>query len=126
MPQHISLLGETMFSGTDWQNTARTSSEFTGVTTFDNFFLLTKGESLLSTYHYTTPNVVMKEGDLQTYRLDVYKQAGTQNEPLLVNITLPEGRTFLSATPEPTTLSPTTIRFTGTLSENQTFIIQFE
>ncbi|MEM7113149.1 MAG: DUF4012 domain-containing protein [Chloroflexota bacterium] len=132
--------GETMFRGVDWEGETATIEEFAGLTTFTNFFMLTRANTLTTNYQYTTPTVVAptmastvgQTAVHRTYRLDVTKQASTQNEPLLINVTLPPGATFISATPEPTEIVrgsgniPTTIHFASTLTADQTYLISFE
>lgn len=117
--------GNTLLSGQDWQGQATVSTEFTGLTTFANFMLLSKGGTADSSYSYTVPNAVQMNNSAQQYRLEVWKQAGTLAEPLTVNLTLPPGSRLISATPTPTAVSNHLLTFTTTLDQNREFVVVY-
>ena len=96
------------------------------LTTFSNFMLTPKGAQTESAYHYTLPPTVVENqpGDF-IYRLYLDKQAGMHPSPVEVNITLPEGRTLVTANPKPESISNGNLHFQVDLAHEINFTVSY-
>jgi len=118
--------GETLFSGRAWDGTAQTMREQAGLTTFANFLLIPRAGEATARFRYRLPAAVVEPaGDGARYRLTVFKQPGLRPEPLRLTVTLPDGATFLSATPTPTLIEGNRLTFETTLDRNITFSVHY-
>lgn len=124
-PQHI-VPAETWLGGYDWDRPTEVLDELPGFTTFANFILLPRSSELTSQYEYELPStIVKKDGDLQQYRLRLYKQAGTPDQPVQIAVTLPPGAQIDSVSPEPSRQDNGTIYFTIDLDSDQSITVNF-
>ncbi len=124
-PQH-SVPGDTWFGGYDWNQPTEISTEVPGFTTFANFMFIPKGHELTSQYRYHLPTIITQDGDqLQQYRLHLVKQASASSRQTQVQVTLPEGAVFVSASPDPVKKESGPLYFEFDLDRDQWISIVF-
>jgi hypothetical protein len=125
-PQHL-IPGETWFGDYDIQRESETLSEIPGFTTFDSWMLLPRGEEISSQFRYTLPGSVVREaGESYEYSLDILKQAGTRAQHVQVSVTIPAGKTILSASPTPAAVEGDTTIFALELDSDQTISLTYQ
>jgi hypothetical protein len=118
---HVPL--DTLLSGKGWQGGARTVDEMPGVTTFANYLMVPRGQSLESTFSYQLPaDTITVENDDHRYELQLIKQAGMPSTPVRIIVSLPDGTELASATPPPTQIDGQDIVFEFIL-EHDTLVI---
>ncbi|MCA9954343.1 MAG: DUF4012 domain-containing protein [Anaerolineales bacterium] len=82
-----------------WDRPANSVNEFADFTTFTNFMMVPRGESLTTSLHYELPAaVVQKQEGHSIYQLWLRQQAGTNGQPVTVSLTLPLGSTAVQVT----------------------------
>ena len=69
-----------------------------GRAVFGRYFRVLPGEDDVLGFQYRSPGVVFSDGDDYVYSLALRKQAGTDAMPVALNIQLPDGANFMSAT----------------------------
>lgn len=118
--------GETLFSGETWDSVAQPVEDLPWLTTFANFFLLPRGETLTTYFQYQLPQeVVESDGPDSIYRLTIHKQPGTRGEPLEISIVLPPGTSLLEARPVPATYDGTNLTFTLELNADMEISVRY-
>lgn len=123
--RHI-VPGETLFSGETWDNTAQTVDDLPWLTTFANFLLVPRTETVSAYFQYELPGEIIEiSGSDQVYRLVVYKQPGTRDEPLRVSIKLPGSVTLLQAAPTPTNIEGNLITYDTILDKNIAITVRY-
>ncbi len=121
-----SVPGDSWFSGIDLTSTTEVYDELSGYTTFANYMLVEKGQQVTTNYGYTLPTGVVQTANGRfLYRLVVFNQAGTGSQPLTITVTLPEGAELLSAQPEPTAVTGSTIAFDLMQATRETIVLEF-
>lgn len=112
--------------GQSWDGAPATFDE-DGFTVFDNFMLIERGASLISSYRYQLPDGLVTDGDDGTriYRLLLAKQAGAQPQAARLHIVLPPGATPVDVTPTPSRVTGQHVFFEETLDQDLTFTITF-
>jgi hypothetical protein len=111
--------GETLFSGQTWDSQAQTIDDLPWLTTFANFVLVPRAETVSAFFQYELPRETIEtSGDDLVYRLSIYKQPGTRPEPLRLAITLPGGVSLVRATPTPTAIEGNRVVYETTLDKN--------
>lgn len=89
----------TLISGLPWEKPAETTTEFASFTTFANFMMLPRGETLNTEFAYNLPQTILQqENSSFSYNLWLQKQASTEAETVTVIITLPPNSTILNVT----------------------------
>ncbi|MDX1415159.1 MAG: DUF4012 domain-containing protein [Candidatus Promineifilaceae bacterium] len=123
--QHF-VPADTWFGGFDWDQPTEVFVEIPGFTTFGNFMLVPRGESVTSHYRYQLPQVVTPDEDqAQTYQLQLKKQAGAPSIKTEVTINLPEDTTLISVAPVPTSIDANILFFEVDLNSDQWISIQY-
>lgn len=109
--EHI-VPADTLLGTETWQGSANSLNELASFTTFANFLMVSRAESVSSHYRYQLPSsVVQTIADGDSYHLTIAKQAGARPQPLTVTVTLPGNAHLLEATPAPTAVKGTTVVF---------------
>lgn len=123
--RHI-VPGDTLFSGETWDSDGQKIDDLPWLTTFANFFLLRRGESVTTYFQYELPaGIIEPDGRDSIYRLNIYKQPGTKQEPLRLMVSLPKGASFLDANPSPVQVSGESLTFNLDISTNTTIDIRY-
>lgn len=95
--QHL-IPGEMRVTGEPWQRSGQAIQEFAAFTTFTNFLMVPRAQTLTTEFTYSLPPTVLRqEANQQTYQLWLRKQAGTGPEPVSLIITLPEGSVLVDS-----------------------------
>lgn len=116
-----------LLSNKSWDAKARVIPELEGLHTFENFMVVPKAETVFNEFTYKLPsNIVQVAGESYTYRLQLQKQAGTNDEPLKVTITLPPNATLVQAVPSPTEINGAAVTFDLNLQSDKTIELVFE
>ncbi|PID85643.1 MAG: hypothetical protein CSB13_07075 [Chloroflexi bacterium] len=119
--------GQAMRSGNPVNTTANTLIEKIGLTTFDNFLMVPYGQDVTSEFHYTLPKITNLDGQgTHQYQLTIQKQAGTGTDPVEVLITLPPGKTLLTAEPSPVSVNGQQISFSFALNTDKTISLTYQ
>jgi hypothetical protein len=101
--------------------------EMDNATTFANFLMLSRSQTVHSHYSYQLPAGTVRANDSQQqYRLWIQKQAGTKAQPVHVTVILPDGAQFLTADPQPTAVMGTKIEFELTLDKNILITLNYQ
>lgn len=123
--RHI-VPGETLFSGETWDSSAQTTDDLPWLTTFANFFLVPRGESLTAWFRYELPTgIVESDGRDSVYRLAIHKQPGTRIEPLRLSISLPHGASLVEAHPSPTEVEGGRLFFDTELDADMEIVVRY-
>lgn len=94
-----SIPAEVLISETSWSKPAETVNEFANFTTFTNFMMVPRGETLATTFHYQLPASIIRQQDGKSvYQLWLRKQAGTSHEPVTITLLLPSGSSAVQIT----------------------------
>lgn len=118
--------GETLFSGEGWDSAAVQADETPGLSTFANFLLVANNGSETAAFTYNLPaEVVQAVEDSNRYQLTVYKQAGTNAEPLVLVVHLPTNAEVVHISPQPARIEGNTIYFEQEVNANTEFIIDY-
>jgi len=118
--------GETLFRDETWDSAAQTIDDLPWLTTFANFLLVPRGETVTAHFQYELPvGVVESDGRDSIYRLVIHKQPGTRVEPLHLSITLPEGTSLLEAYPSPVQIDDNRLVYGMELSANTEITIRY-
>lgn len=84
--------GDILVSTVPWNQPAETINEFANFTTFTNFMMVPRGDSLTTSFTYELPaRVIRGENGRNIYQLWLRQQAGTVGDPVSVSVTLPPG-----------------------------------
>ena len=114
------IRGDYLLSGIEWNATAQPIQELNNLNTYENFMVLPHATTVTNEFTYNLPNnIVQKSGNDSIYRLQIQKQAGTNEEPLKVIITLPPNANFVQATPIPTKVEGSQITFDLNLTSDE-------
>lgn len=125
-PQHL-IPGETWFGGTDWSPETETLDELPGFTTFASWMLVPRGADVRSEFQYTLPPTVTRSTENgRAYALRLIKQAGVDPYPVQVEVTLPAGASFVSASPTPTAREGSTFFFSLELAGDETIELVYK
>lgn len=125
-PQHL-VPDDTWFGGYDWNKPTEVGTDVPGFTTFANFMLIPQGGELKSQYRYQLPPIITSSDDQnRQYRLHLIKQAGAPTRKTTVQVTLPEGATFVSAMPDPISKDSDSLHFEIELDRDQWITVTFE
>jgi hypothetical protein len=109
-----------------WDQPAETIFEHPLFTTFSNFFLLPEGETLTTYFSYRLPQEIIKSsGDLSVYRLKVASQAGVPARSLTVQLALPANAVFVSAAPQPVSMTENSVTFSANLDRDLEFSVTY-
>lgn len=119
--QHT-IPGESLVRGQTLQNQAQTVQEVAGYTTFSNFFLLPRSQTLTTFISYQLPPQVVQN---QQYQLLLFKQAGTQAQPWQIVVTLPENKVLTSALPPPTSVEGNTLTWELQMDTNMVLTVNY-
>jgi hypothetical protein len=92
-------------------------------TEFANYLLMPPGSTSLS-YQWTAPYPASVEDGIGTYSLVIQKQPGMLPEPLILHIHVPAGNSITAASPN-LVVSGNVATFTGSLTQDVTFAIQY-
>ena len=104
--------GEALLSGNLWRSQAQTVNEFQGLTTFANFLLVPRGQTVEAFFEYQLPTtVVQNDGSQKVYRLTLAKQPGTETQPVTVTIELPPDAELLLTSLPPRAIAGSQLEF---------------
>jgi len=73
--------------------------------------MLRWGESTQINLQYSLPQNIIQTDNNNNYQLSLSKQAGIQNQPTHITITLPTGSQFIRAVPTPTSVEKNQITY---------------
>lgn len=122
--------GDILVSTVPWNQPAETINEFANFTTFTNFMMVPRGDSLTTSFTYELPTrVVRAENGRNIYQLWLRQQAGTVGDPVSVSVTLPPGAALVktSASQEAQiNQSGSTVNFQLDLHEDTLLTVIFE
>ncbi len=91
-----SVPAEVLLSDTPWNKPAGIVNEFASFTTFANFMMVPRGETVATTFHYQLPTSIIRQQDgNNVYQLWLRKQAGTGEQPVAVTLMLPTGSSVM-------------------------------
>ena len=125
-PQHL-VPGDTWFGGYDWNQPSQVSTELPGFTTFANFMIIPQSSELTSQYLYHLPPTITQDaGQFRQYQLHLIKQAGAPAQQVEIQVTIPEGATIASASPDPNRVELDTLHFAITLDRDQWISVTFK
>jgi len=127
MTQHF-IPGEMTITGRSWERSGQAINEFANFTTFTNFMMVPRSQTLTTEIVYTLPEmVIQKQGSEQTYQLWLRKQAGMEPEAVIITITLPERATLLDTqAPEAPMVDGRLVTFSFDLIEDTLISLSFE
>lgn len=92
------IAADALVSGLPWNSPAETTHEFADFTTFSNFMMVPRGETLATNFTYQLPATVIRgENGRTTYQLWLRQQAGTLGDAVSVMLTLPPGSSVTQA-----------------------------
>lgn len=122
--------GDVLVSTVPWDKSAETISEFANFTTFTNFMMVPRGESVTTSFAYELPaSVVRAENGRRTYQLWLRQQAGTLGDPISVRVDLPPGTALVTTAASQEaeiTQSGSTVNFQLDLHEDTLLTVIFE
>ncbi|MCC6606349.1 MAG: DUF4012 domain-containing protein [Anaerolineae bacterium] len=122
--------GDILVSTVPWNQPAETINEFANFTTFTNFMMVPRGDSLTTSFTYELPTrVVRAENGRNIYQLWLRQQAGTVGDPVSASVTLPPGAALVktSASQEAQiNQSGSTVNFQLDLHEDTLLTVIFE
>ena len=122
--------GDILVSTVPWNQPAETINEFANFTTFTNFMMVPRGDSLTTSFTYELPTrVVRAENGRNIYQVWLRQQAGTVGDPVSVSVTLPPGAALVktSASQEAQiNQSGSTVNFQLDLHEDTLLTVIFE
>ena len=109
-----------------WDGVVRTIPDPTGLTVFEDFWLVAQNEVESHRYSYQLPKVVqvVEDGSSQ-YRLNLLKQAGVAPYAVTINVQLPDGAQLLESTPAGI-INNNIVTFEVNLNQDLTFIVSFQ
>lgn len=117
---------ETLLVSDTWDSDGQVIDDLPWLTTFANFLLLPRGETVSAYFHYELPaGIIESDGADSIYNLSIYKQPGTRAEPLRLTITLPEGVSSLETHPAPTQVDGNRLVFEMELNANTEINIRY-
>lgn len=118
--------GETLFRGETWDSTGQTIDDLPWLTTFANFLLLPRGETVTAYFQYELPNgIIEADGRDSIYHLAIHKQPGTRAEPLRLAISLPQGASPMEVHPSPSQIEGNRLVFDMELSANTEITVRY-
>lgn len=125
--QHI-IPAEMLITGNPWEHEGQTINEFADFTTFTNFIMVPRTQTLSTELVYTLPEtVIVEEANQKVYRLWLRKQAGSPPEPVTITVKLPEGATLSSTSaPRNAIVEENIITFTFNPSEDMLISLHYE
>jgi hypothetical protein len=122
--------GNVLVSTVPWNKSAETINEFASFTTFTNFMMVPRGDSLTTSFTYELPaRVIRAENGRHTYQLWLRQQAGTMGDPVSVSVTLPPGTALVeTSTSQEAQINQTgsTVHFQLDLHEDTLLTVNFE
>ncbi|KAA3663036.1 MAG: DUF4012 domain-containing protein [Chloroflexi bacterium] len=122
----LTVSGETLLSGQDWQSEAISLPELDELNTFANFMMVPKATSLSTEYSYTLPATILQQTkDGQNYQLFLQKQAGMKPEPVIVTIELPSTVDIVAYSPSSATINGNRVTFDLMLTSDYTISITY-
>ncbi len=117
---------ETLLVSDTWDSDGQTIDDLPWLTTFANFLLLPRGETVSAYFHYELPaGIIESDGADSIYRLAIYRQPGTRTEQTRLTITLPEGASPLETHPAPTQVDGNRLVFEMELDANTEINIRY-
>ncbi len=124
--QHI-IPGEMTVTGVPWERSGQAINEFADFTTFTNFLMVPRSQTLQTELAYTLPQTAVQPQDNhQRYQLWLRKQAGMEPEAVTITITLPEGAVVLDTqSPEAPVVDGRLVTFTFNLVEDSLIALDF-
>ncbi|MBK8901341.1 MAG: DUF4012 domain-containing protein [Anaerolineaceae bacterium] len=128
MTEH-NIPGEVTITGNSWERSGQAQIEFADFTTFTNFLMVPRNETLTTEIAYSLPETAVQRQDdnQQTYQLWLRKQAGMEPESVSVTLILPEGAVLLeSQAPQDPIVNGRTVTFTFDLLEDSLISLTFE
>jgi Protein of unknown function (DUF4012) len=125
--QHI-IPGEMLVTGIPWQRSGQAINEFADFTTFTNFIMVPRSQTLTTELSYILPETAVRpQANQQTYQLWLRKQAGSGSEPITIILTLPEGATVLDfSAPQAATVDGRIVTFTFDLTEDTLLSLDYK
>ena len=94
-----------------------------GRTVFGNYLMIPPGSATL-TYAWVSPYSAAQSDAVWTYRLTVQKQPGTRQEPIDIQISVPQGMTIVEASPE-LAVDGSTARMTDMLTRDVQLTLRY-
>ncbi|VAW39606.1 hypothetical protein MNBD_CHLOROFLEXI01-2577, partial [hydrothermal vent metagenome] len=124
--QHI-IPSEMLVTGVPWERSGQAINEFADFTTFTNFLVVPRSQTLSTEFSYLLPETaVHSQSDEQLYQLWLRKQAGSKPESVTLIVTLPEGASILGfSAPQPATVNGRIVTFTFELNEDTLISLRY-
>lgn len=121
--QHF-IPGEMRITKEPWEQKGQAINEFADFTTFTNFLMVPRAQSLTTEIKYILPGTVVHQ---QTYQLWVRKQAGSKPEPTTITIMLPEESNLVEfSAPQTPSVNGNIVTFKFELTEDTLISLTFE
>ena len=121
------VAGENMFLGEDFPAKMDELTDVAGKSGWGTLIFIPRGETAAVTVRYRLPqSVLFRADDGWHYRLTVQKQAGTRAIPLRVRVVLPPGRSVVSVSPAPQTVSGSELSFAPALKTDREIEVVFQ
>lgn len=124
--RHTTPAGALLFDQV-WSGSANAITDPKDANGFWNFFVLPQGELLTTHMQYALPPSIIQQNvdGSFSYRLTLYKQAGTLATPTQVTVQLPVGTILVNPLPDGATVDAGAITWQTQLDRDQTFEIRF-
>ncbi len=125
--QHL-IPGEMLVTETAWEQNGQQINEFADFTTFTNFLMVPRSQTLETQFSYALPETaVRQQTGQQTYQLWLRKQAGNKPEAITVTVTLPEEASVVGfSAPHTAVINGRMVTFTFTLTEDTLLSLDFK
>ncbi|MCA9925304.1 MAG: DUF4012 domain-containing protein [Anaerolineales bacterium] len=133
-PQQSTLLqagrhpvpNDEMLNGNGWDGEMSQIEDLPNWTAFANFFRVPRSETTHVNLAYTLPaSVVQQTGDANQYQLQLQKQAGTESDPVVVTISLPENAELIAFSPQSAKMEGNQVSFTLNLTTDTNISITY-
>jgi hypothetical protein len=127
MTQHF-IPGDMTITGKSWERSGQAINEFANFTTFTNFVMIPRSQTLTTEIVYILPETaVQQQGNGRTYQLWLRKQAGMEPEAVTITLTLPEGAIVLETqAPQAPVVDGRLVTFTFDLVEDSLISLSFD